>query len=355
MSSMVSKITLTVIVFLSCLSAKAQSVHEQAYQDALEEINAMLEGRSDYRFADAVFAVENAWYADSLSFAQWHSQIQELVGVAHELSQYSQLLYEGADSLMVRDHAAIFTLMAGMDTMLLANGSLFYPKPYTYDFDDFTGSRDWTKMFVSKLLKEGSGNCHSLPYLYKIVAEAMGRKAWLAQAPGHLYIKLYAQDMGWYNVELTSGTFPVDAWIMASGYVSLEAIQTGVYMDTLSNKESLALCLIDLGQGYQRQFGKNDTAFSGQCIDLALRHFPDCINALLFKAEMLAEDLKNEQLKAGVDHLSELFFIPEIAQRYEEMNQLYAKLYQLGYRQMPDAMYLSWLKQVEAYQNKGYE
>jgi hypothetical protein len=35
--------------------------------------------------------------------------------------------------------------------------------PFVYDFEDAIGRNDWTKMFVSKLLEEHNGNCHSLP------------------------------------------------------------------------------------------------------------------------------------------------------------------------------------------------
>ena len=83
--------------------------------------------------------------------------------------------------------------------------------PYSYDFDDPFGHKDWDNMFVSKLLNTGKGNCHSLPYLYKIIAEELGISAHLALAPNHIYIKHKNEKDGWYNTELTSGIFPIDA------------------------------------------------------------------------------------------------------------------------------------------------
>jgi hypothetical protein len=44
--------------------------------------------------------------------------------------------------------------------------------------------------------------------------------------------------------------------LMASGYIHLDAIQNGVFMKALTNKESLALCLFDLAQAYNRSFPK---------------------------------------------------------------------------------------------------
>ncbi len=34
------------------------------------------------------------------------------------------------------------------------------------------------------------------------------------------------------NTELTSRSFPTDAWIMATGYISPDAVRSGIYLDT---------------------------------------------------------------------------------------------------------------------------
>ncbi len=74
----------------------------------------------------------------------------------------------------------------------------------------------------------------------------MGATCWLSLAPNHMYIKNRCSKIGWYNTELTSGEFPIDAWITTSGYIPLKAIQTGLYMDTLSNQQAIALCVLGL-------------------------------------------------------------------------------------------------------------
>lgn len=61
---------------------------------------------------------------------------------------------------------------------------------------------------MSKLLDTQKGNCNSMPYLYKILAEELGVDANLALAPNHVYIKHNIKSLGWYNTELTSGIFP---------------------------------------------------------------------------------------------------------------------------------------------------
>jgi hypothetical protein len=191
------------------------------------------------------------------------------------------------------------------------------------------GKEDWTKTFVSKLLVTHQGNCHSLPYLYKILADEMGAKAWLSLAPNHIYIKNQSQKISWYNTELTSATFPIDAWLMASGYITYESVVNRVYMDTLGVKQSLALCLVDLAQGYQRKQVNYNPDFALKCVDLALQYYPQYINALLLKADILKQLSVN---KAQQD-----------SQTTQELIGICDKIYDLGYREMPESMYLEWL------------
>ncbi|MCB0736549.1 MAG: hypothetical protein KDC92_03480, partial [Bacteroidetes bacterium] len=114
---------------------------------------------------------------------------------------------------------------------------------YKYDFEDFMGSEDWEKMFVHKIIKTKSGNCHGLPYYYKILADEIGVESHLALAPNHMYIKHLDENNHWVNVELTNGSISSDAWLITSLGISTEAIKSGIYMDPLSEEQSVALCV----------------------------------------------------------------------------------------------------------------
>ena len=85
-----------------------------------------------------------------------------------------------------------------------------------------------------------------MPLLYKLIMDKLGEKCWLSLAPNHMYIKAWNKRAGWYNIELTCADFPTDAWLTASGYIHLDAIRNGIYMDTLSVQQSIALCLTDI-------------------------------------------------------------------------------------------------------------
>jgi hypothetical protein len=72
--------------------------------------------------------------------------------------------------------------------------------PMRYDFHDYRGEGDYRQQFVTKLLQTNTGQCHSLPLLYKILAEEMGVKAYLAFAPNHSYIRHQDEQGRWYNL-----------------------------------------------------------------------------------------------------------------------------------------------------------
>jgi hypothetical protein len=131
---------------------------------------------------------------------------------------------------------------------------------------------------------------------------------------------------------------------MASGYISLPAIQNGIYLDTLSERESVALCVVDLAQGYAHKHPDHDGSFILRCCELVLLHFPDCIPALLLQADTYA---KLFQAVAQQNPES-----PETAQAFEKMNQAYAHIHQLGYRQMPKEMYAGWLLSLQMEKEK---
>lgn len=224
---------------------------------------------------------------------------------------------------------------------LKLNTRSFSLQPFIYDFTDPQGNQNWTNTFVTKLLATHKGNCRSLTYLYKILADEVGAKCWLALAPNHIYIRNYSKQIGWYNTELTSGTFPTDAWIAATGYVSTDAIRSGVYMDTLSNQQSIGLCMMDLAQGYIKQTNNYTDSFVLKCCNLVLQYHAVNPEALLTKAEVL----KQMYLKQKVENN------PNASITYNEMEQTYITLVKLGYREMPYKAYQKWLKIAE--QNKG--
>lgn len=127
---------------------------------------------------------------------------------------------------------------------------------------------------------------------------------------------------------------------MASGYITLEAIQNGIFMDTIGTKQAIALCLVDIANGFNRRLKNNNGDFVLKCCDLSLKYFSTNINAMLLKAETLKDIyLKNKENELG-------------KKSYQEMLDLYGKIYKLGYREMPEEMYIEWMKSLQTQKDK---
>ncbi|WP_094179016.1 hypothetical protein, partial [Flavobacterium psychrophilum] len=241
--------------------------------------------------------------------------------------------------------ASVFEVMH--DTIPINyNDKLYKYEPFGYDFQDVFGHKTRENLFVSKLLETRKGNCHSLPYLYKILCEELGVDANLALAPNHVYIKHRNIKEGWYNTELTSGIFPIDAWIMASGFVHIDAISNGVYMKALNNRESIAVVMIDLADNYNVKFPNNDGTFILKCCETAIKEYPNFATALILQAETHKKQMKKEQ---NQDKAKQMLL---------NLEKEYAHIHEIGYRNMPEDMYLNWLVSLKTerkkYENKSH-
>jgi hypothetical protein len=333
--------------FIGLLQLVAQHNLYSRYDSSLHQLDYLLQHPSSGGFKKAVFITENTFSDSIMSEDEFNNRILLLCLFAKAyFTSNSGSRYRFGDSINVRMNFAIYTILKDSVRLTFADGGRGDTKPFRYDFDDFLGKKSWRSMLVMKLLASHAGNCHSLPYLYKILSDELGATCWLSLAPNHMYIKNRCEGGGWYNTELTSGAFPNDAWIMTSGYIPLQAVQSGIYMDTLSNQQSIALCVLDLAKEYEHQAINYDDGFILKCCDLSLRYFPLNVQAMLLKAETLKRIYEQQEKQ----HL------PDAKTTFDNMQALYIHLLDLGYREMPDKMYQQWLfsiqKEKAKYSNK---
>jgi hypothetical protein len=310
------------------------SLMYKIYSVAYCAINNELNSNLSFSFKKAVFIVENAYYKDGLDYNIFCKKIEEYKALCELWSRSNQLKsYKYIDSTDLLANYSIFKFLK--DTLNISiNRRPYYHLPFLYDFEDVFAYKDWRSMFVTKLMQTGKGNCHSLAYIYKILADELNAKCWLSLLPNHIYVKNRCKGEGWYNTELTNGSFPIDAWISASSYIPLKAIQSGTYMDTLSNQQATALCVLDLAKGYEFQTRNYEDGFILKCCDLVLQYLSVNVQAILLKAETLQRIYEKQTKEKNV--LSE--------KTYNDMEQLYVKLFDLGYREMPEKMYREWLE-----------
>lgn len=333
----------TILLFLFCFCATAQKQGER-FAQSYALLDAMPNNEVEYSFKNAVFSIENAYLNGELDKTKFEKEISVYVNLCNSLLKNRLLEYGEKDRETVNKWAAVFTVMTDSIPLYIQDEQYVYA-PFSYDFKDVFGHHDKENLFVSKLLETRKGNCRSLPYLYKILAEELDVDANLALAPNHFYIKHNSERHGWYNTELTSGIFPIDAWIMASGFVHVDAITNGVYMKALNKKESIAVLLVDLAENYNAKFPDNDGSFALQCAERAIKEYPNFAKALILKAEANKVQWQNE-----TDEEKKKQMLTDLE------NQL-AHIHNLGYRQMPEEMYLNWLVSLKTerdkYENKN--
>ena len=337
----VYKYILLLFGFYAILNVQAQS-DDTYYRLAREKLTNMLSGKDSLDLQRAVYWVEDAWYNNRLNESLFIEQIKQYADFCRIISESDWITYCGEDEQSVKKQAAVFAFITDSIPIQLGD-SLLWHLPFKYNYEDFAGEKDWSNMFVSTLMQTRKGNCHSMPLLYKMIMNQLGEKCWLALAPNHMYVKARTRQSGWYNIELTTGDHPTDAWIMASGYIHLDAVRSGIYMDTLSALQEIALCLVDLAQGYQRKYPGNDGTFVWECCKTALKYYPDYINAMLIQA-----DLMTKHYLAIPDKGSQTARTLK-----EEMNRAYTRIHESGYRKMPEKMYKEWLASLSRCNKKN--
>ena len=130
---------------------------------------------------------------------------------------------------------------------------------------------------------------------------------------------------------------------MASGFIHLNAIQNGVFLKALNDKESLALLLTDLGNAYNRSFPDNDGTFPLKCAERAIQIHPYLANALLLQAETHKKQFQKMMKEQNTTNIQTAKNNPKANALFELMNREYTHIHEIGYRTMPEEMYLDWL------------
>lgn len=310
------------------------------FYHAFEELNRL--NPQHYSLLNAVYTVENAFLENALDYKEFEQYIQQ--SAAFIEAKIEEDGYEASNN--VAKNLLLFRFFS--DTLEVKSQNKKH-YPFTYDFEDYRGEQDWTKMFVSKLLLTGSGQCTSLPRLYLILAEEIEAKAHLSFAPNHSFVRFSDENGNWYNVELTNGMFTTDSFVLQSGFIKAEALQQNIYLQELTKEELLSQSYVELASGYIHKFGYD--AFVEKVIKKALTLYPKNIVAHMVYANFLTEQFSYATGLVGINPLnkSELQHIrhyPELIDLLQRTNAQYGKIDALGHEHMPESEYQNWLKRL---------
>ena len=236
------------------------------YNRAYWIISDMLSGKAPLSLKKAVFAYEWAYSEGKLNYEDYDKEITE---TAQRLQRF--IKKKGVSHLKTAGNYALFEYFTKPSEL---NGN----KAFEYDFEDSRGEKDPTKPFVTKLLKTHTGQCYSLPLLYKILADEMNTEAYITYAPYHSFIRHKDEKGKWINVELTTGRIVSDAFYISVYHISVDDIRFGTYMDTLSLHETIANCLTSMTFGYKQKHGED--SYILDCYNTVLEYYPCNINAM---------------------------------------------------------------------------
>lgn len=314
------------------------AVYYQRGFDKLNELNP-----DKFSIKDATFIIENAYFEEQENYENFDKLVKQTGDFLRE--KMDKLGYDQNNNL-----AKNFMLFKFFSDTLEIKSQDIKHLPFKYDFEDYMGIQDWSKMFVSKLLATGKGQCNSLPRLYLILAEEIGAEAFLSLSPNHSYIKFRDENDYWYNVELTNGMFTTETFILQSGFIKSEALQNEIYMQTISSEQLLAQLLADFAQGYARKFGYD--SFVKKVIDRALQLYPNSITTNMLNSNYLTQQFEYITKQIGINprdktDLQNIRYYPEIVALLNQVNTQYATIDNLGYEYMSPHDYEKWLTSLK--------
>ena len=317
-----------------------------SYQSAFQELTSMANGQKPFNLKEANFLVENAFYDNQGNYENFDKVVKQ---IGQFLKWKMEELNYNPNSNLAKN-LILYQFFA--DTLEIKSKKLRH-LPFQYDFQDYMGHENWNKMFVEKALASNSGQCHSLPLLYLIIADEIGAKARLSYSPSHTYIKFQADNGKWYNVELTNGMLTTDAFVLQSGYIKAEALQNKIYMQPLTEKQLISHNMFDLAKGYAKKFCYD--SFVEQVINKALELDPNNINANMLKSDYLTIRFQYIERQLGINEQNFRQILPQypIAKDiFISRNKQYAFIDNLGYEDMPPAEYEKWLNSLKSVQKK---
>ena len=310
------------------------------YQATYDSVNNMLIGKSKLDLKRAVFLVENTYFDNKAKYEQFCDLVAKKVYILKQIIK--------TENLDVNNNLALNYAIQKLFTETVKykdkDGTIKYEKPFGYDFEDFEGYKDYTKQFVIKLLISNTGQCHSLPLLYLILANEIGAKANIAYSPQHSYIVFPDNKNNWYNFECTSGALLPNSFIVSSGYVTSEAIKSGIYTLPISSKELIANQLNDLATQHNAAFGTDDFQF--KCVKRSLEVFPNNASGLMNLSNFQTAKTQALGYYSGFPKKEEVYKYPELKKEFDKRNDLYDYMDNIGIGNISEEAYKNWLSSM---------
>ncbi len=325
------------------------------YTKAKENIKKMLSGEKPLSIKDAYYNSESAFGNLHLSYEEYNKTIQE------NTKFIKQWLMENGYNL--KDPEALHlgiqkflsdTLYVGAKSIDQMPVSKKSHTPYYYDYIDYTSAEDRRNYFVTKTLATGTGQCHTLPVTYLILAEALGVETFLSYNPTHSFIRYKNNKGTMLNYETTVDRFLPDAFYLETLPAMAKAKKNNIYMNNLNKKQIVATVMIDLAVNFVQEHWLSDRKFIKECMSISAPYFPNVeyVNtANDYLNKRLYADTFNRKVKEkGIKNMSEIKKYPDVMEAYKNLQGYMEKVSSLGIQDFPESEYI---RMMEYYDEKG--
>jgi hypothetical protein len=320
----------------------------KSYSDALVDIKAMLNGQKPLSIRGAYFELENAYGNLYLDHKYFNNEIDKSANFIRHWMAEHKLDQNDNEAL----NYAIQKFMADTLSVTLKLPDSRNPSqtvihlPFHYDYVDFEGAQDYRNFFVTKCISTGYGQCNSMPATYLCLAEALGAKVYLSFAPQHSLVKYPDKKGHLHNYEVTTNWYIPDRWYEDNMFIKPEAIQSGIFLDTLDNREIVANCMVDLAIGYMKKFGPANGQFVMDCLRSADKEFPYHNNIFLYftYSSLAARYLDREQFYDKTSNLSDTLKNADAKRYYHDLQRNETLIKNLGYQDVPEQAYAQWMR-----------
>ena len=341
----------TDIMMLTKYGFPMQSEYEgtDAFYSAFDEISNMLNGQGILNLGRAVFLVENAWHNNKFDYNDYKDGIKASIDFCNQ--KISEEKLDGNDNLV--KNMMLFRFIA--DTLQVKDKATKKTQnhyPIKYNYEDYDSHISYDSHFVTTLMQTGTGQCHSMPLYYLVLAEEMGAEAYWSFSPRHSFVKIQDDKGDWHNLELTCKAILSDTHYMNSSYIKSEALQSKIYLEPMDKTNVVAEMLLELARGYYNKYGLDD--FYLKCINTAEQHLKNDLNAKILKSAyqtrltLTLAHLLNAPKPEIMQQLS-----TEAYKHFVLMQAQYKEIDDMGYEEVPVAVYALWLDHIAKEKEKA--
>ncbi len=217
-------------------------------------------------------------------------------------------------------------------------------RPFRYDLDDPFGKNIRNKL-LSTYLATRKGNCVSMPVLFVIISQKVGLEATLSNAPSHVFARVKTDEGTWFNVEATGFGTKSDAGYRTEFHIAPRAVESGIYLRTLTRRQSLGVVIETLMEHYGKT-GQQERRMA--LADTLLRLDPKNVAAMLHKGSACSRQLKERY----IGKYQSLDQLPQAQRQDFEIlgrcnSDSFAKAEALGWREETQAENASYRRSIE--------